>query len=292
MLGAYTLSVFFECKESGIYWVFTNVYAPVNNQEKADFWGELYAIGGFWRAPWLFEGDFNSTRTRAEKQGAGNGHGDRRRFNEFMEEFQLLEFNRDGPNFTFSNKQLPLVLSRLDRFVANVDWVECFKGHTERIMGYNESDHRLLLLMETNKGGGPKPFRFEPHWFEVKGLFEKIKEWWGNFEVNGHAGSVLAKKLKLLKQKLRQWAKEEFGRFVEKISKWEGVINVTDLKEEADSLLEEDLERRLEANILLQQAMNEEENFWSKKAKKRWRLQSDQCLKFFHAIVNSRTNVS
>lgn len=75
-----------------------------------------------------------------------------------MDEHKLLEFNRIGPNFTFSNGHDRTTWSRLDHFVANPQWIEIFGDHTESIKGFYKSDHRLLVLEETSGGIEANPF--------------------------------------------------------------------------------------------------------------------------------------
>ncbi|KAL5715982.1 hypothetical protein ACHQM5_017730 [Ranunculus cassubicifolius] len=293
LVGAYSLSIVFRVKKTNFKWVFTNIYAPVDYNEKPDFWGELSAIGVLWKLPWLVGGDFNSTRSRCEKSGRRSGHNDSRRFNDFVDEYKMIEFQEEGPKFTYSNHQTPPALSRIDRFMANLEWLAEFRDHSERKMGYYKSDHRMLLLSQSVRLKGPKPFRFEPHWFESKELFKKIEKWWEEERVEGNPGFVISKKLKAIKGKIKSWVKDEYGKFEDRISKEEKTLQELDLKEEEDSSLDEvDRERRHQARLLLQNALREEEGFWSKKARKHWRLKGDRCTKYFHMIVNNRSNVN
>ena len=48
-------------------------------------------------------------------------------------------------------------------------------------------------------------------WLSAEGFWEQVKDWWEGYKVMGSASCVLAKKLKLLKQDLKQWNKEVFG---------------------------------------------------------------------------------
>lgn len=58
---------------------------------------------------------------------------------------------------------------------------------------------------------GPFPFRFELMWFEEDQFPEKIKEWWKEIRLEGWEGFKLAAKLKELKGKIKEWAKNHFG---------------------------------------------------------------------------------
>lgn len=98
-------------------------------------------------------------------------------------------------------------------------------------------------------------------------FLDKVRDWWLEVNGEGWAGFKLSKKLKLLKVKIKEWAKEQFGDIVEeKINLWEkfncwilrknltvivdGVASKN--KFERDSL--EEVERRrdkVEANIAM-----------------------------------------
>lgn len=78
--------------------------------------------------------------------------------------------------FLYSYKQSSLALSNLDHFIADATWVEKFRAGIEVSLKVYQSDHRVLLLMLVNCiNGGPKPFRFQPHWFAEKELMSKIE---------------------------------------------------------------------------------------------------------------------
>ncbi|RVW83678.1 hypothetical protein CK203_046027 [Vitis vinifera] len=59
---------------------------------------------------------------------------------------------------------------------------------------------------------GPSPFRFENMWLKVEGFQELIHSWWQGIEVRGSASFRLATKMKAVKQKLKVWNREVFGR--------------------------------------------------------------------------------
>lgn len=197
--------------------MFTGVYGPVQAEAKPHFWEELDSIGRCWNLPWLIAGDFNAVRKHAERSSGRATRLEREMFAGLVDEFGLLDFERQGPHFTFSNGQDHPTCSRLDRFLANVQWFESFGDHIEKVRGYFKSDHRLLILQETEATGGPKPFHFEKFWFENKDLLPKIKEWWASDTTKGKPGYVFHKKLKNLRSQLKNWAHQTFGRLEKRI---------------------------------------------------------------------------
>lgn len=66
--------------------------------------------------------------------------------------------------------------------------------------------------MAKPKGGRRRkfPFRFEKMWLTHPSLLNYVKEWW-NVQVEGTAMFHIAKKLRIVKDKVRKWIKETFG---------------------------------------------------------------------------------
>ncbi|KAG5579901.1 hypothetical protein H5410_050528 [Solanum commersonii] len=48
-------------------------------------------------------------------------------------------------------------------------------------------------------------------WLTVEGFQDRVKEWWGSFNVTGIPDFILASKLSFLKKKLKVWSKENRG---------------------------------------------------------------------------------
>lgn len=48
-------------------------------------------------------------------------------------------------------------------------------------------------------------------WLDVPDFKEKLKDWWEVMIVKGSASTVFGQKLKMLKEKILRWKKEDFG---------------------------------------------------------------------------------
>ncbi|RVW24951.1 hypothetical protein CK203_079456 [Vitis vinifera] len=59
---------------------------------------------------------------------------------------------------------------------------------------------------------GPTPFRFENMWLKVEGFKDLVRSWWQGTEVRGSGSYKLAIKMKEVKQKLKVWNREVFGK--------------------------------------------------------------------------------
>lgn len=63
-----------------------------------------------------------------------------------MEELEMLEFEKDGPKFSFSNKQTQPTLSKVDKFITDASWFECLSGFLQVSLGFQNSDNKIIQL--------------------------------------------------------------------------------------------------------------------------------------------------
>lgn len=69
------------------------------------------------------------------------------------------------------------------------------------------SDHCPFVLNCVCENWVLSPFCFELSWLEVNSFQDMVISWWSDFHSSMWRGSALASKLKVLKEKLRTWAK-------------------------------------------------------------------------------------
>ena len=74
------------------------------------------------------------------------------------------------------------------------------------------SDHFPILLDRGGLRRGSSLFRFENTWLKVEGFKDILKSWWEGDNFSGPSSFILAKKLKVLKSKLKEWNKNTFGK--------------------------------------------------------------------------------
>nr|GEU36130.1 RNA-directed DNA polymerase, eukaryota, reverse transcriptase zinc-binding domain protein [Tanacetum cinerariifolium] len=71
------------------------------------------------------------------------------------------------------------------------------------------SDHRSILLRETNYDYGPSPFRFFHSWFVMEGFNSFVETTWKSLNIVEPNGLIrLKKKLQALKIAMKAWSKE------------------------------------------------------------------------------------
>ena len=77
---------------------------------------------------WLILGDFNLLRSPADRNKPGGDANDMLLFNEAISALGLVELPLYGKKFTWSNKQQPPLLERLDWFFSSLSWTNSFPG--------------------------------------------------------------------------------------------------------------------------------------------------------------------
>ncbi|KAL7198644.1 hypothetical protein ACSBR2_021029 [Camellia fascicularis] len=133
--------------------------------------------------------------------------------------------------------------SRIDRVLVDPKWLEVFNL---KLWGLPRliSDHCPLLLMEDERDWGPKPFRIINAWSLHPCFPAFVEKTWKEAEVEGWAGFVLLKKLKILKFELKAWHKEVFGSVNVKLKEAEEKLHFLDLAAESRDLDEAERTRR------------------------------------------------
>ena len=114
--------------------------------------------------PWLLVGDFNFMRSPENRNRPGDDNSEMLLFNEAIS--GVVELPLQGRKFTWTNKQDPLLLKRLDWFFTSNDWNSTFPETSVSTLTMKTSDHvPCLMIAGTNitKGG---IFRFENYLME------------------------------------------------------------------------------------------------------------------------------
>ncbi|RVW52584.1 Protein MICRORCHIDIA 7 [Vitis vinifera] len=128
----------------------------------------------------------------------------------------------------------------------------------------------IRSLPDSVRGGrvrrGPSPFKFENMWLKAEGFQELIKGWWQGIEVSGRPSYRLATKLKGLKQNLKTWNKEVFGRGGAKSKK--------------------------EAKESYEKWVSMEEVHWRQVSRELWLREGDRNTGFFHRMANAHRRIN
>ena len=136
-----------------------------------------------------------------------------RRSSQVIDDLELKDLPLKGGCFTWTGGPRNLRMARLDRFLVSNDWENYFGNVLQSILPNPLSNHFPILLV----GGeitvrGPIHFHFDNMWLKAEGFKNLIDKWWKSFEFRGTSSFVVAKRLKSLKHKLKNWNKYVFGK--------------------------------------------------------------------------------
>ncbi|XP_041017909.1 uncharacterized protein LOC121260128 [Juglans microcarpa x Juglans regia] len=129
-------------------------------------------------------------------------------FSALIFELDLVDLPLAGGDFTWSNGR---AWSRLDRFIISPSWEANFHNLCQKRLPRFCSDHFPLLSDCGSLHERQRYFKFENMWLKVNGFTDKVRSWWSSYKFSGTRCFVLARKLKALKNDLRNWNMEVFG---------------------------------------------------------------------------------
>ena len=245
--GQFSISCRFRNEGDGAIWVFTGVCGPFSREDRECLWEEIGAIRGLWEEPWCLGGDFNTTLYQVERNRTGRITSAMRRFAQIIDELGLVDIPLQGGSFTWSGGLNNQSRARLDRFLATPSWLDQYSRVLQRRLPRPTSDHFSILLEGGGIRRGPSPFKFENMWLKAEGFKDLIEGWWQGIVVRVRSSYRLAAKMKGLKQNLKIWNKEVFGRLeknkaeaLQQVERWDSV-------EEEWNLTEEELGQKKEA---------------------------------------------
>ncbi|GJZ66316.1 sugar transport protein 13 [Tanacetum coccineum] len=114
--------------------------------------------------PWCLMGDFNSTLFLNDTSAGGsNVDISMREFKECVENIKVMDDNNSGLHFTWNQKPKGThgVLKKLDRVMANLEFMDGFAGAFAIFKPYCISDHaHSVLKLTTLNVTKPRPFKF------------------------------------------------------------------------------------------------------------------------------------
>lgn len=107
--------------------------------------------------------------------------------------------------------------------------------------------------------------------------------------MEGYNGFQFMKKLHYVKQKLRVWNKNTFGKIKEKKDSIWKEVEFIDKKIEEDGQVDSQLKIRWDQLMAdMESVLRWEDIFWSQKAKCKWLKEGNGNTNYFHRVANGR----
>ena len=270
-------------------WRFTGFYGELDVNHREEAWNMLRLLQSKPHLPWCCMGDFNELLHTEEKKGGRlRPNAQMQAFREALDFCGFIDLGFTGPEFTWHGRRHEYTIwERLDRGVANYDWMSKFPAATVRHLHCYSFDHRpICLLLNPNNEAqrwNKKPFRFEEMWLADRGCGETVLQAW-QVEALGTPMFKVTQKLKKCKKLLKTWSRDHFGNVKRQIAKKKEAL----WKAEESTMnggsydLAVSLKRKL--NILL----DKESHMWRQRARTQWMAQGDNNTKYFHAVATKR----
>lgn len=122
------------------------VYGPTDHALPADFLWELCILIDTINNPTNVEGDFNLIRTADDKSSHNICWSRVHMFNDAYAYMELREIQRVGARDTWTNHQLKLICSVLDRVLVSADWELAYPISSLKAESRIGSDHTHLFF--------------------------------------------------------------------------------------------------------------------------------------------------
>jgi len=150
-------------------------------------------------------GDFNLLRKPEDRNRHGGDIQEMFLFKEALSALGVVELPLQGRKYTWSNKQHPPLLKRLDWFFTSDEWTSLFPETSVSTLSMETSDHMpCLVTVSSNipKGG---TFRFENYLMEHEHFFSVVQHAWSLLVPHNDMTKKISAKFKNLRRVIRAW---------------------------------------------------------------------------------------
>ncbi|XP_058726606.1 uncharacterized protein LOC131597964 [Vicia villosa] len=246
-------------------------------------WEEILTLKEAYKdGEWIVGGDFNAVKDRKERKGKVGTVNSREveLFADFIDRSSLVDVPCKGQKYTWFSGD-GKVKSRIDRFLLSSVIVNRWEVVGQLIGDRDISDHFPIWIKTDVANWGPKPFKFNNEWFSLDSFIPFVE---------GRGDFVLKEKLRLLKDKLKVWNKEVFGRIELELEECVHDINLADdrLDTNSSSSFLANFEMRKEANGNFWKNLRIKENMFIQKSRIKWLKEGDANSGFFHKVMKQR----
>ena len=128
-------------------WLLTGFYGHPETSKRKSTWNMLSSLRPVNNQGWCVIGDFNEIVAQSEKVGGKERpEGQMDEFRHCLEGNNLYDLGWRGMKFTWSNKHADesFTKERLDRAVANPQWMDLFSDRRVETLIARQSDHKPI----------------------------------------------------------------------------------------------------------------------------------------------------
>ncbi|XP_058776799.1 uncharacterized protein LOC131651145 [Vicia villosa] len=278
------------------FYYVVNVYSPCEHRKKKALWKELLGLmEKFKDGEWILGGDFNAIKNGGERRGRAVLENQREMnlFAEFIDKTLLVDIPCKGKKFSWFSGD-GKSKSRIDRFLLSSKVLSRWEVIGQFIGDRDVSDHCPIWVKSDKVNWGPKPFRFNNEWFAFESFIPFVEGEWMSLKIEGRGDFVLKEKLRLLKDKLKWWIKEVFGRIELEMEDGVREMNFADekLMEDDYANFDENMCLRREACGKFWKNLRLKKSMLLQKSIVNWLKEGDNNSGFFHKIMKQRRRMN
>ena len=193
--------------------LFTGMHAPSVVSDRNKYWVDLTKDSPPRGTPWLVAGDLNEVLNSNEKMGGKSvSHGQGRLCKDWMVANSLMDLGFQGPRFTWTNGRDggAVIKERLDRALANAEWLDIFPDTKVIHLPRTFSDHcPILISFDDHHRPSSFPFRCKEAWVHHSDFLNVMESTWGCNKDN-----FLAARESFIGH-VKEWNKYVFGSIVQ-----------------------------------------------------------------------------
>nr|GEV20666.1 putative RNA-directed DNA polymerase, eukaryota, reverse transcriptase zinc-binding domain protein [Tanacetum cinerariifolium] len=274
--------------KTGVNLLIVAVYAPHDLRDKRMLWDYLAHVIHQWDGKVVTMCAFNDVRYKSDRFGSVFIVQGADVFNSFIANAGLEEVPLGESSFTCCHKSATK-MSKLDRFLISKNLLITCPNISATTLDRYLSDHRPILLRETQSDYGLVPFRFFHHWTELEGFNKFVIDTWS--EAHGddsNAMRIMMRKLKYLKLKIREWNNGNRNNTKRAIKKYKEELEALDAAIDKGNGFDEIVNKRMEVINLMHHINKIQVMDMAQKAKIKWSIEGDENSRFFHGVLNKK----
>lgn len=212
-------------------------------------------------------------------------------FNQAINKLDLIEIPLHGRQFTWTNKQYPPLLERLDWFFTSTNRTTKYPDSIVTTLCMEVSDHWPCVVEIATSIPKPNIFRFENHWLHHDDFINTaVQGWKGPAHINDPAKLITAK-YKNLRGKIKDWRKT-LPNLALTIDRIKPVLHFLESLELIRDLSLQEWNFRSLVSEKLIQLLKQQRTYWKQRGKIRWVREGDAATRYFHANATIRHRIN
>ncbi|XP_058757968.1 uncharacterized protein LOC131631204 [Vicia villosa] len=266
----------------GMIVYYVNIYSQCSLADKRKLWQDLIK----WKSKlevreWVVRGDFNSIKNRKERRGVENTNRDSemKEFKGFIESLEVIDVQVVGNMFSWI-KPNGNARSRLDRILLS-EWHICRWDIVAQEVGKRDvSDHKLVWTKTSRTNC----------WFDHKDFIPFVHKEWSSFVVKGSKEFVIKEKMNKLRERLRWWNLNVFGKVDLKIENDVEALNIIEerMVQMNVTLTEDEIVERRRIQDSFWNKLHTKESILRQKSGLKWMIKGDNNSRYFHTTMKTK----